>query len=164
MSAIATIKNRFSSVTSVLLIRGDEEAHKLLIAWTIYGPSFKDSPMQKGENEATALVRLWEEVGPINFKRLGEISGLPETRAEKTFKRLASALLLWPDGTVAAHAWNVLIGEGNAYVRSLMPKTFPSEPKKENPNGRQRDDPKSQKRGGKVGDGKADVQTTRKSG
>jgi hypothetical protein len=102
--ALESIKSKFSSVTDVLLLRGDAVAEKVLIAWIRYRPAFKDSAAAKGEDESSTLDRLWEGVGPINFKKLGAIAGLPETVAEKSFRHLQAALIVWPDGTTLIFA------------------------------------------------------------
>jgi hypothetical protein len=133
--ALESIKSKFSSVTDVLLLRGDAVAEKVLIAWIRYRPAFKDSAAAKGEDESSTLDRLWEGVGPINFKKLGAIAGLPETVAEKSFRHLQAALIVWPDGTITPDALRFLIGMGNAHLRGLLPKTTPAAapPKKEEP-------------------------------
>jgi hypothetical protein len=130
MAALALIKTQFASVLDVLLLRGDVIAEKVLIAWRRYPrEAFQDSPLRKDETPLAALDRLWEEVGPINFQKLSVIAGLPRTRVEKSFEHLRAAMIVWPDGTIAGDAMNLLIGSGNAHIRGLLPKTQAAAPK-----------------------------------
>lgn len=125
MSAIGTIKISLSSVDDVVLISDDLVAQKVLIGWSRYRPDFKDSPLKKGENSYAALGRLWEEVGPIDFPRLALLSGVPETRAAKSFERLRAANLVWPDGTISTFATTLVRGRSNSILRSYLPRVSP---------------------------------------
>ncbi len=106
----------------------DFEAKKILVAWTLYAPTFKETAALKNEDIKVTLLRWWLELKP-KIEIVAAIAGIPFTRAQKIFSRLQAAYLVWPDGTIASDAQTIIIGERNAYVGSLMAKQPPAREK-----------------------------------
>lgn len=124
MNALEAIKLELSAVEAVILIVDDPLAQKVLVGWSLYRPPpFPDAPLKKNETSESALRRLWEAVGAIDFTRLALLSGVPASKAERSFERLRAANLLWPDGTVMSNALTIIRGRSNAILRSFS--TYP---------------------------------------
>ncbi len=118
---LADLQRIFSRPEALIFIMNDLPSKQVLVAWTLCYPEFKDSPVRSNESPRGAIERYWEEVNP-DIDRLAAIAGIPVTKTKKIFDRLRAAYLVWPNGTVDGDALSIVVGERNAYIRSLMAK------------------------------------------
>jgi hypothetical protein len=131
MTGLELIKATFQSRESLMLLVRDEELKKVLVAWTMYRPEFKDFAIRSSDNPIIVLGRLWGSVGPVDFPRLADIAGVPETRTQKFFERLRAAGLAYPDGTINKFAMAALRLELETFIIGKAPKgAIPREPAK----------------------------------
>ena len=122
MTALELLKSKPPSHATLTLITGDVAAQKVLMAWTIYKPSFKDRPLRRREGFDDAWWNTWNTLRDMDFDELAKLSGVPSTLAAIVFYRLKRANLIYPDGTAALVAIELLTGQVMAHIRRLLPK------------------------------------------
>lgn len=127
MSSLAVIKQALQRPEALILVMNDFLAKKVSVAWELYQPepAFVETAPRKGETSRKTLERYWQELNP-DLNELAAIAGLPVTRVMKIFKQLRAAYIIWPDGTISHDVQATIIGERNAYVRSLMDRRPPA--------------------------------------
>ena len=110
MTALEWLKARYKR-EFLLLILNDLQAQRVMIAWTIEHPEFKDFELPKKYEPASIKSKIWEYVDYRHIEALAESTRLPFTHVLKIFNSLRAAELIYPDGTIPAEAHNVMIAE-----------------------------------------------------
>ncbi len=131
MKSLDAIKASLETREALILIMNDAEAKRVMVAWTIYAPSFADPEFNPKLDLRKQLARLWEEAGTIDIDRLAQIAGVPVTRAGRTFVRLKVANLIWPDGSMAREARKIILGDVGGYAGVLAKQASALVPKPE---------------------------------
>jgi len=124
MTAIEAAK-RLDTLHSLILIMGDMDAKKVLIAWTLYGAKCKDITLKgnAGFERLTAsaksmLEMVWETV-EVDFERLSVLAGIPFATTMQIFQRLKEARIIFPDGTATDNAMVIVKSDVGAYLKAL---------------------------------------------
>lgn len=113
----------------VLLVTGNPERVKIVIAWTNVDVNHAGKPTElKGEGENEVWEWLWENVR-YSKKELIEKAGVPlsELGLENKMKPLIGNRILYPDGTVNSFV--------QRFLREQVVKLFEMKPKKPMRNG-----------------------------
>jgi hypothetical protein len=120
-SALESIKTTEARET-LLLVMEDVDAKKLMVAWTLYRPEFKDRPLAKDESLDNAWINLWDSIGYINYNKLAQLAGIPYQTAIITFSRLRDCHLIFPDGSISLNAKNIIASEVANHLKVILPK------------------------------------------
>lgn len=123
-SALEAVKSTEMRET-LLLVMDDPDAKKLLVAWTLYKPTFREVPLLKDETLDLAWTRLWDSIGYLNFNKLSQLAGVPYQTTILTFSRLRDCRLIYPDGTINKHAHAIIATEVTNYLKPILPKYSP---------------------------------------
>ncbi len=119
MNALELLKAQAPGADSLVLIIGDAEAQRVMMAWTHYKPKHRDLKPKPKEAETELWTRLWNAV-VIDFEELSKIANVPATRCERMFYRLKRSNLVYPDGTIAGVATQLLNGQMMAHIRGFI--------------------------------------------
>lgn len=118
MNALEWVKQQLNSPEAILLVVDNKPAKDVLLAWTYYRPfPFTDPLHHKNDDPEQVLIKLWSYVQPVDFERLGMISGMPASVAERIFWQLTNCRLIWPDGTISDDARKLLTTEATLTAR-----------------------------------------------
>ena len=120
-SAIAEIKE-VENREALLFLLDDLDAKKVLVAWTLYRPEFRDRARGKKESVLEAFWNLWDESEPVDFARLSKVAGVPYQTTLVSFERFRHARLVYPDGTISESALNIVRAEVGSYIKNLLPR------------------------------------------
>lgn len=115
------LKSHMPGVESLILIKDDHAAQRILVAWTMMGHSCKDRPLKKNESLQSVSDGLWDSFGP-SLIGLAQQADVPLSRCAEIFPRLIRARLIFPDGTIAKTAQDLLSGQVMAHIRGLIPR------------------------------------------
>jgi hypothetical protein len=117
-SALAVAKT-LDEVEPLIFVKDNDEAKRLLVAWTLYRPAFTDLETPDGFTAEEAFDSLWATQEPVDFDRLGLIAGLPYLTTRKLFNRMITARLLYPDGTLSHNTRIVIQAEMRGYLKVI---------------------------------------------
>lgn len=120
MMMLELLKSQPPGAETLVLIISDVEAQRVMMAWTFYGPDTVDYPTRRKETAGRAWTRLWEAVEPVDFEELARLSNVPQTRCERIFYRLKRSNLVYPDGTMAGVATQLLSGQMMAHIHGFI--------------------------------------------
>lgn len=118
MTVLDVIKS-LEGGSALILVMKDEQAKKVLAAWTRYRPKCSDGPLENGETIENAFARLWAQLPEIDYEKLSDWSGVPMSTTIQIFHRLRDTEIIYPDGTVTKDAYDLLEGEKSAYLKNL---------------------------------------------
>jgi len=108
-----------SPKNAVSLIMDDESAKRVIVAWTNAFPAHKeDFDVPEGATIPEILLAAWAT--PIDYEKIGQIAGLPAKTVEVKIRQLASLRLIYPDGTAANLAMQIIEAETAAQVRKYL--------------------------------------------
>lgn len=119
MKALELAKTN-DNVESLIFIKDDNDAKRLLVAWMRYRPQFKDFECEPKVAPEDAFELAWDSAQDTDFDRLARIAGLPHLTTKNQFMRLVSAGLLYPDGTISKNALIVIQAEMKGHLRTLF--------------------------------------------
>src|SRR5262245_38244170 len=75
MNALELVKERFlNNREGLVLAIHDPEAKKVLVAWTMYQPEWKDFEVASHDNPLIVLHRLWGLIKTVDMVRLSGIA------------------------------------------------------------------------------------------
>jgi hypothetical protein len=121
MTALELIKS-IEQYESLILVIDDLDAQKVMAAWQIYHPPFKDRPIRKGETASDIWLSLWNSIEPIQFKLVSDDSGVPFASVCVLFRRLQNAHLIYPDGTISPNAKKLLTTAVGSNIAGMVPR------------------------------------------
>ncbi len=107
---------------ALLFLLDDLDAKKVLVAWTLYRPVFRDRARVKKESIVEAYWALWEESDEVDIARLSNVAGVPYQTTLVCFERFKHARLIYPDGTISESALQIVRAEVGSYIKNLLPK------------------------------------------
>ena len=107
------------AIESLKLILNDEDAKKVIAAWSLERPAFTDRPLKENESPVDALMQLWDTVEP-NLVKLSMNATVPLNQTREIFDRLKSTRLIYPDGSIHKNARVILRSEVQAYGKRLL--------------------------------------------
>ena len=113
------VAKTISDVASLIFVKDDQDAKKLLVAWTLYNPPFTDAEIPDTQQPNQAFDRLWSSQEPVDHQRLAQIAGLPYLLTQKLFARLVTARLVLPDGSVSHNVRIIIDAEMQGYLKAL---------------------------------------------
>lgn len=92
---------------NAIVIVDDLDAMKLLIAWQGAAIQIDPPECDPPEGDVALWDWLWDCVA-ISYEDLADRAGLPEIVVRNKFPVMVSARLVYPDGTISAHATGVI--------------------------------------------------------
>ena len=106
-------------IHTAVMILDDKDSQKVLAAWSTMPMTWVRPKSAVPESGRERWDWLWRGV-KMDFEEYSIRTGIASSRLQKLFGPLKSARLVYPDGSIAEHAMNVLKAEVQRAIRPIV--------------------------------------------